>query len=407
MLYDTVSPSSTVTAPVTEVKNPVQLARELGPLLAGHVSTDEKNRKLSPEVFNALKKAGFYKLFLPRSLGGLEASLVTTARIIEELARHHAAAGWSLMVANSNLTLAGFLPEEGIEEIFISNPDTFVAGSVHPPMMATKTQDGYLINGRNPLVSNVHEAEWICVLALVCEEGKPKFTDGRPEIIGVYMKASDCIIHDTWSVIGMRATDSNDVEAKNVFVPDRRLFPLDPEKPMGKHFQGTLAKIPAAGSSVATLLPAVSLGVARNAIEELKILAAKKVPLGSMVSMRDRGVVQRKLGKAEALVQSSRIYLYEMLDSTWKRVENGEELSLRDKADLLLAATHVNQSCVEAVELCYTAAGSSGIYTRNNLSRYMSDAQVLRQHGFINESRYETGGQIHFGLAPDLKLIEF
>jgi alkylation response protein AidB-like acyl-CoA dehydrogenase len=407
MLYETVSPSSTGTAPVTEVKNPVQVARELGPLLAEHVSNDEKNRKLSPEVFNALKKAGFYKLFLPRSLGGLEANLVTTARVIEELARHHAAAGWSLMVANSNLTFGGFLPEEGVEEIFINNSDSFIAGSVHPPMMATKTEGGYLINGRNPLVSNAHEADWICMLALVSENGKPRFTDGRPEIIGIYMKAKECEIHDTWNVIGMRATDSNDVEAKDVFVPDRRLFPLDPEKTMGKHFQGTLARIPAAAANVATLLPPVTLAVARNAIEELKTLAAKKVPLGSMVSIKERGVVQRKVGKAEALVQSSRIYLYEMLDSTWKRVENGEELSLRDKADLLLAATHVNQSCVEAVELCYTAAGSSGIYTKNNLSRYMSDAQVLRQHGFINESRYETGGQIHFGLAPDLKLIEF
>ncbi len=407
MLYETVSPSSTGTAPVTEVKNPVQVARELGPLLAEHVSNDEKNRKLSPEVFNALKKAGFYKLFLPRSLGGLEANLVTTARIIEELSRHHAAAGWSIMVGNSNLTFGGFLPEEGVEEIFINNSDSFIAGSVHPPMMATKTEGGYLINGRNPLVSNAHEADWICMLALVCENGKPRITEGRPEIIGIYMKAKDCVIHDTWNVIGMRATDSNDVEAKDVFVPDHRLFPLDPEKTMGKHFQGTLARIPAAAANVATLLPPVTLAVARNAIEELKTLASKKVPLGSMVSIKERGVVQRKVGKAEALVQSSRIYLYEMLDSTWKRVENGEELSLRDKADLLLAATHVNQSCVEAVELCYTAAGSSGIYTKNNLSRYMSDAQVLRQHGFINESRYETGGQIHFGLAPDLKLIEF
>lgn len=407
MLNETFSSPTIEAGIASDVKNPIQLARDLGPHLAKHVSNDENNRRLSPEVVDALKNAGFYKLFLPRSLGGLEASLVTTARVIEELARHHAAAGWSLMVANSNLTFGGFLPEEGVQEIFIDNPDSFIAGSVHPFMMATKTEGGYLINGRNPLVSHVHEAQWICMLALVCEGGKPKFTDGRPEIIGVYMKASDCIIHDTWNVIGMRATDSNDLEAKDVFVPDHRLFPLDPEKQMGKHFQGTLSRIPPAGANVATLLPAVTMAVARNAIEELKTLAARKVPLGSMVPIKERGVVQRKLGRAEALVQSSRIYLYEMLDNTWKRVEKGEELSLQDKGDLLLAATHVNQSCVEAIELAYTAAGTSGIYTRNNLSRYMGDAQVLRQHGFINESRYETGGQIHFGLSPDLKLIEF
>jgi hypothetical protein len=73
---------------------------------------------------------------------------------------------------------------------------------------------------------------------------------------------------------------------------------------------------------------------------------------------------------------------------------------------LLLAAAHTNQSCVEAIELMYTAAGSSGIYKKNKLSHYLMDGQVLRQHGFMNESRYETAAQILFGLPPDLPIVE-
>ena len=81
-------------------------------------------------------------------------------------------------------------------------------------MMATRTEGGYLINGRNPLVSNIHEAHWIFVLGLVMEGGQPKVTNGHPEILGVYMRAKDCRILDTWTVLGMHATDSNDVEPK-------------------------------------------------------------------------------------------------------------------------------------------------------------------------------------------------
>jgi hypothetical protein len=55
----------------------------------------------------------------------------------------------------------------------------------------------------------------------------------------------------------------------------------------------------------------------------------------------------------------------------------------------------------------YSAAGTSGIYTRNKLSGYFCDAQVIRHHGFANESRYETAGQIYFGLQPDLPVIVF
>jgi len=85
----------------------------------------------------------------------------------------------------------------------------------------------------------------------------------------------------------------------------------------------------------------------------------------------------------------------------------GEKLSLNEKADLLLAAVHTNQSCLQAVDLMYSAAGSSAIYLRNKLAHYFTDAQVIRQHGFLNDSRYETAAQVYFGLQPDLPVLAF
>ena len=84
-----------------------------------------------------------------------------------------------------------------------------------------------------------------------------------------------------------------------------------------------------------------------------------------------------------------------------------QPITLEERASLLLAITHTNQTCLQAVELMYSAAGTSGIYTRNKLSGYFCDAQVIRHHGFANESRYETAGQVYFGLQPDLPVIVF
>lgn len=399
----------TMTAPsvATSEEDLVQVATELGSSISQNITDEENQGRISAAVVNALKKASFYKLLLPKSLGGLEADPLTTAKVVEEVAKHNTAAGWSLMVANTTLFMGGHLPEKGIEEIFVDNPESFVAGSVHPPMRATRTKEGYLINGRNPLLSNVHEAQWIFVTALVMEGQQPKITNGHPEVIAVFMRISDCEIINTWNTLGMRATDSNDFEAKDVLVPDHRSFPLVPEFNPNRYYTGRLYHLPAAGANIACLLAPVTLAVARNAINELKVLAEKKTPLGSMVTIREKGVVQRKLGKAEALVQSSRAYLHNTLEKCWDKVSAGESISLEEKADLLLAATHTNQSCVEAIELMYTAAGTSGIYMKNKLAHYLMDAQVLRQHGFMNESRYETAGQIYFGLPPDLPLITF
>ncbi len=386
-------------------KDLVQTAIKLSSILNQNISEEENNGRLSPPVVKALKEAGFYKLFLPKSLGGLEADPLTVAKAVEEISRYNTAAGWSLMVANTTQLMLSRIPEKGIDEIFGNDPDTFIAGTVHPPMMATRTEGGFVINGRNPLVSNVHEAQWLMVLALVIENGQPKMSDGHPEILGIYLKASDCKIIDTWQVIGMHATDSNDIEAKDVFVPDHRVCYLMHEFKPGKHFAKPLYHFPAAGGNIACLLAPVTLAVASNAINELKAIASKKTPLGSMVPIRDRGVIQRKLGIAEALVRSSRAYLHDEIEKCWKKIGAGESVSLEEKAGLALAAAHTNQSCVQAIELMYTAAGSSGIYKRSKMAHYLSDAQVLRQHGFMNESRYETAAQVFLGLPPDLPII--
>jgi indole-3-acetate monooxygenase len=397
----------TATAPKTKSKDLIDIARNLGPTISKFIDEDESNRRLSAPVITALREAGFLKMFLPQSLGGLETDPVTTARVIEEIARHNTAAGWSLMVANTTFFTCAFLSPKGIEEIIGNNPDVFIAGSVHPPMRATKTDGGYLLNGRNPLLSNVHEAEWIFVTALVMDGDHPKMNEGRPEVIGAMMKASDCTIIDTWNTLGMRATDSNDAEAKNVHVPDHRAFPMIPDFEPGEHFKGSLYRIPATAANIACLLAPVALAVARNAIEELKMIAAKKTALGSMSTIREKGVVQRKLGQAEALIQSARSYLYETIANNWEKVRAGQTITLEEKATLLLASAHANYSSAEAVQMMYSAAGTHGIYMKNKMAHYFTDMQVIRQHGFMNESRYETVGQVYMGLPPDLHFVAF
>jgi len=380
---------------------------EIGPTLSQYVEQEESSRRLSQPVLDALREAGLFRLFLPKSLGGSETDPLTTAKAVEEIARFNTAAGWSMMVANTSTWWCKRLSEKGIEEVYRDGPDTIMAGAFHPPMKATPSRDGYIINGRSPLTSNVHEAKWIFVTAFVMENGQMKFNNGIPEVIGAVMKSSDCQIIDTWYTIGMRATDSNDVGAKDVFVPGYLSYPLVPQYEPNKYFNGLLYKIPAICASIASLIAPVALAVARNAIQELKAIAEGKVPLGSMVSMRERGSVQRKLGMAEALVQSSRSYLHAEISACWEKTLAGESFSLEDRARLVLAVTHTNQTCAQAVDMMYSAAGTTGIYARNKLSRYFTDAQVIRQHGFSNDSRYETAAQLYFGLQPDLPVVLF
>lgn len=379
----------------------------VGPIIAQYVDEEETNRRLSGPVLKTLRTAGYLRLFMPQSLGGLEYDPLSTAKLVEEVARYNTAAGWSMMVANVSTWWCSRLTEKGVEEVYRNGTDTLIAGAFHPPMMATPVKGGYKINGRSPLTSNVHEANWIFVTAFVMDQGQVKFNNGIPEIIGVFMEPQDCEILDTWYTNGMKATDSNDVAAHDVFVPDHLFFPLVPEFQPNTYYKGPLYQFAAVGAGVACLIAPVALAVARNAIQELKKLAEKKTAFGSVVPLRERGAVQRKLGLAEALVQSGRAYLHDTITTSWNKVLEGGRLTLEEKAGCLLAAAHTNQSCLQAVDHMYSAAGTSAIYTSNKLAHYFSDAQVIRQHGFANESRYETAAQVYFGLQPDLPVLAF
>jgi alkylation response protein AidB-like acyl-CoA dehydrogenase len=398
----------TQTTPIVSTENELmEIAKELGPEINKFVEEEEKNRRLSPTVFRKLGEAGFHKLYLPKSLGGLEANPITTARLVEQVASFNAAAGWSMMVANTTTWWCSRFSDAGIEEIYKNGPDTIIAGTAHPPMKATPVIGGYKINGRTPLASNINEADWIFVTAFVMDGDKMKIKNGMPEIIGLCMKAEDCEIVDTWYTLGMRATDSNDVTANDVFVKTHLTYPMDPEFEANSYYKGKLYQFAAMGASVAALIVPVALAIAQNAVSEVVELASKKVPMGSMVPMQERGTVQRKLAIAKGLIEAGRAYLHTTLTEKWNKTLAGQKLSLEDKTDLLLSSAHTNQSCVQAVDLMYSAAGTSAIYSRSRLERHFRDAQVVRHHGFANENRYETAGQVYFGLEPDFPLVAY
>jgi alkylation response protein AidB-like acyl-CoA dehydrogenase len=348
-----------------------------------------------------LTKADLLRMFTPRSLGGLEVDPLTCARVVEEVSAADSAAGWSLFNPLSWAFISARLPDEGAEELFGRNPNAVIAGPFHPPMQATPVDGGYRVMGRSPFASNCRDATWVASTAMIMDGVKPRTNaSGAPEVVVVYFASDDCEIIDTWYVMGMRGTGSEDIAVTDAFVPARRTFPLVPERVPGSHYQGSLYRFSLMGALAATFPPIV-LTIARNAIDEVSMLAQGKTPFGSTTLLREQTTAQGKLAQAEAAWRSARALLYDTLGEAWERTLAGEPASLKHRADLLLATVNATSSAVKVAELMYSVAGTSGIYTRNPLERHFRDLQVLKQHGFASESRYEAVGQVYLGLPPE------
>jgi len=381
----------------------IEAARELAPIVREHSAEAEQQRRLSQPVLDALREMGLLRMSTPRSLGGLETDPVTRALVVEEIGRHDSAAAWTL---ENPLDWAFFccrLPDAGAEEIYGSGADILIAAQFGRPLQATSTNGGYRISGRAPFVSNCYDADWISSTVLVDADD----ADGdEPEMRMVYFPRGDCQIIDTWDVMGMRGTGSNDISVTDVYVPKSRTFPMVPDFEPGSHYRGPLYRLPVVGAAAGGI-PTPMLGVARRALDEVTELARTKTPVASSGLLKERASAQLQLGRAEAILRSGRLLLLDTLNQAWRRCLDGETHTLEQKAELLLAMAHAMSSAVHAVDLACSVAGTTAFRATSPLERCFRDVQTMRHHVFASEQRYGTFGQVRLGVAPDFPVVAF
>jgi len=383
----------------------VAAARDVGSVIAKHVEITERNRRLAPQVIDALRTAGLFRLFTPRAFGGLEIDPVTFARVVEEVATFDSAAGWAFQV-NTGAWWASRMSPDGAAELFADGPDVMMAASFAPPHRAEEVTGGYRITGRGPLASTIHDSRWALMSAIVFDGDQPRMTPAGPDFITVVMRTTEVEIINTWDSLGMRGTDSNDIEAKGVFVPESRAFRFEPDSIPSAPFDGPLYRMPALAATYPIIAP-VALAIAGGAIRELRDIVTTKVPLGSIKTARDRSAVQSAVAEAEATLRSARLFFYDALTSAWRRAVAGEQFTLEHKADLMLASTWAVRSAARATDLMHRMGGTNGIYARSRLERHFRDAQTVRHHGFVSDSRLETVGQVYLGVPPEFPFVAF
>jgi indole-3-acetate monooxygenase len=378
-------------------------AREIAPIIRAHSEEAERERRLSQPVLKALRETGLLRMTTPLSLGGLETDPITRALVVEEIGRHDSAAAWTLENPLDWAFFCARLPDEGAEEIYSGGAEILIAGQVGRPLNATSTDGGYRISGRAPFVSNCYDAAWIMSTVLVDVD---QHAEGEPEKRMVYFPSDQCEIIDTWDVMGMRGTGSNDISVTDVYVPNARTFPMVPAFEPGSHYQGPLYRLPLAGMA-ATGIPTPMLGVARRALDEVTELALTKTPVESPGPLRERASAQVQLGRAEAILRSGRLLLLDTVREAWRRCIEGGAHSLEQRAQLLLAMAHAMSSAVQSVELACSIAGTTAFRATSPLERCFRDVQTMRHHVFASEQRYGTFGQVRLGVPPDFPVVAF
>jgi indole-3-acetate monooxygenase len=375
----------------------VAAAMRLAPAVRAARDEAEQMRQTPPALAAEITRAGIYQMYLPRSAGGQETPPLTAFRVVEALSRVDGSVGWCAMIATSISMSVGRLPAEVGRELAGSPADYRGAGSARPGGRAWEAPGGYRVKGRWNFASGIQNARWLYCTCIMMDGDTPVLTvAGTPVLRAVWVPRESVTIVDTWQVMGMRGTGSQDFTVDDVFVPARRsclsdAAPVETGPLYNRRAWYVHLWTPSAGNA---------LGIARGAIDNLAEIAASEASTMSANLLRDRPMVQARIGEAEAIVNAARAYVFDAVGRLWGALCAGQTPSDQMIAQGRLALVHAMHEAVRAVDKVFHAAGTNAIYTRLPLERAFRDVHVAVQHAAGLPSYFESAGKALLGLRP-------
>jgi alkylation response protein AidB-like acyl-CoA dehydrogenase len=382
---------------------PLEIARALAPRIRERADEIEAGRQLPPDLVMAIAEVKLFKVAISEAEGGLGADILTTLQVIEEIARADGSTGWCVaMGINTFRQSAQFAPEVR-RKLFHSDAIGVSAGSANPRGRAVAVDGGYRVTGHWFFASGCMHSSLLHGACKVFDGDTPRRRpNGDQDVrIAYFCPKSGARIIDTWNVSGMRGTGSHDIEVNDLFVPEEHTFSAMDRRARVTGPMNRMHGFDLAGCGFCC----VGLGVARAAIDEFAELAQVKVPRSSSELLRDRPLVQARIGEAEATLRSGRAFLFDTVGEMWRTVLAGDHVTERQRSDLRMAMTHAAQCAAKATHMVCATAGTTSIFTSSPLERYARDAEVVTRHNQLQFVNYEAVGRTMLGLESNSPLF--
>jgi 3-hydroxy-9,10-secoandrosta-1,3,5(10)-triene-9,17-dione monooxygenase len=358
----------------------LERAHALVPTLRERAAKTEEMRRLPPETEQDLHKSGLFKILQPKRVGGFEFDYVALIDFADIISLADASVGWNLANLASHHWMLGMFDKRAQDLIWNDNVDALIASSfVFPAGRAKKVAGGYTLSGRWPFSSGVDPSGWNMLAGIVSSEDDADGVEYRIFLL----KKDDYRIIDTWNSTGLKGTGSNDVEARDVFVPDHMTLAVKDvaggATPGSAANPGPLYALPVF-ALFAFVLSGAALGNAQACLDDYVEIARHRASTYNRAKLGDLQTTQIKVAEASAKIDAARLIMRRTCIDAMADARRGYIPSLPEKTRYRRDGAFSVNLCTEAVSLLFSASGARGLYTTGALQRQFRDAHAVNAH---------------------------
>lgn len=338
-----------------------------------YAAEGRKNRQISQEVMDALVDTGYFLSFLPKQYGGLECTPQEFFKASIDIAERDMGTAWMSGIIAVHAYQLALMDPQAAKDVYQENPNTMVCSSYNPVGAKVETVDGgFKLSGRWAWSSGSGHCSWALLGGLIFDQ------ENNIHYRTFLVPKSDYIIEDTWNVMGLQGTGSNDVVIEEpVYVPEYRTHhQMDGFN--RKHFQeNPMYSIPWAQMFVRVVCtPAI--GAAKHALK----LFIENANLSSTDQTRLAGDpdVTRRIAEASNLIDETEVIMFRNFDRLMEAVNGNGEISMDDRVRYRYQASLVIERMMASVDLLFNVAGGRSVFNGAPIQDIWHDIHIARAH---------------------------
>lgn len=395
------SDSGTTTVSRSQSVEP-SLTEDLLSRFSARAATYDRENRFLTEDFEELRAAKYLLLPVPSEFGGAGISLAELCREQRRLAYYAPATAlavnmhlyWVGVAADlwrrGDTSLEWVLRDTAAGEVFAAGHAE--SGNDVPVLLSTskaeRVDGGYRFTGRK------HFSSLTPVWTRLGLHGMDTSDPRQPKIVHAFVPrdSNGYVVKETWDVLGMRATRSDDTVLENVFVPDRYVARV----------------VPAGGAGIDAFVLGIFAwallgfgniyyGLAKRALNETIGAVKSKKSLALTRSMAYHAEVQHAIAEMVIELESIGPHLETVAEDWSNGVNHGAEWPSK----IFAAKYRAVEGSWRVVDTGLDVAGGFGIFRSAGYERLLRDARLGRIHPANSFLTHEVVAKTALGISLD------